>query len=513
MNRKFDFATLLLLAALLFGAVVRFYPVITSGFPLNDGGMFYTMTQDLKANGFALPQFTAYNQADIPFAYPPFGLYAAALLSTLLPGADLGIFLHLPALVTLLSIVAFYLFAKEALPSRIAAAIAALIYALSPASFLWQVMGGGITRAFGVLFLWLMLWKALQLFKEGGVKHLAPAILFGAGAVTSHPQAALHAALGGALVFLFFGMSKRGIISALGLGAGVALVSAPWWGVVLSAHGVAPFISAGQSSPRTLESYLSLVQLESLGEYLFLPVLLLGLIGLFDAVKQRAFFLPAWIVISVLVDPRGGEGIANYALIALAGVGVVKLSAWIQRPQQEQADRLILRRGSLNLLFGLMLWLFIPAIIADFQLVNTSLKQGELDAIAWVNESVEEGAVFALATGREFSMTDPLQEWFPALTGRKSLTTMQGLEWTLAGEFFTHYAQLQMFQHCADAACVEDWSARNGTFDYLLVIIPEESQRGNLVESLRSLGVSARNSEQFQLVFESEAVLVFELVK
>jgi hypothetical protein len=132
--------------------------------------------------------------------------------------------------------------------------------------------------------------------------------------------------------------------------------------------------------------------------------------------------------------------------------------------------------------------------------------------MAWVNENVEEGSVFALATGREFSMSDPLQEWFPALTGRKSLTTMQGLEWTLAGDFFSHYGQLQMFQRCADVACVEDWSARNGAFDYLLVVIPEESQRGGLTESLRSLGVSARSSEQFQLVFESEAALVFEKI-
>ena len=73
MNRKLDFPTLLLFVALLFGAIVRFYPAISNGFPLNDGGMFYTMVQDLKANGYALPQFTTYNHADIPFTYPPFG--------------------------------------------------------------------------------------------------------------------------------------------------------------------------------------------------------------------------------------------------------------------------------------------------------------------------------------------------------------------------------------------------------------------------------------------------------
>jgi hypothetical protein len=131
--------------------------------------------------------------------------------------------------------------------------------------------------------------------------------------------------------------------------------------------------------------------------------------------------------------------------------------------------------------------------------------------IEWVNENVDEGKTFALATGREFSMTDPLQEWFPALTGRKSLTTMQGLEWTLAGDFFPWYEQLTEFQKCADMTCVESWSARNNVnYEYLIVLIPAETENGGLFDSLRSLGVSARESESHMLVFESEHVLVFE---
>ena len=91
MNRKLDWPALLLFTALLFGAVIRFWPVFTNGFPLNDGGMFYTMIRDLRANHFILPQFTSYNFADIPFTYPPFGFYFAASLSALLPVSVLGI--------------------------------------------------------------------------------------------------------------------------------------------------------------------------------------------------------------------------------------------------------------------------------------------------------------------------------------------------------------------------------------------------------------------------------------
>ncbi len=46
---------LLLLLALLFGTFVRVMPVLQAGFPLNDGGLFYTMTSDLQKADYALP--------------------------------------------------------------------------------------------------------------------------------------------------------------------------------------------------------------------------------------------------------------------------------------------------------------------------------------------------------------------------------------------------------------------------------------------------------------------------
>ncbi|MBI5824095.1 MAG: hypothetical protein HZB18_08720 [Chloroflexi bacterium] len=507
MNRKPDLPALLLFTALLFGAIVRFYPVLSNGFPLNDGGMFYTMVQDLKANGYALPQFTTYNHADIPFAYPPLGLYITALLSALTSGSDLWAFLYLPAFVNTFSILVFYLFAKETLPSRTLASLATMIYALASRSFLWQVMGGGVTRSFGMLFLLLMLWQAIQLFREYKNKHLILTILFGAGTVLSHPQTALHAVLGGALIFLFYGFNKRGFISAVFVGTGVALLTSPWWGTVFLNHGLQPLLSAGQTSQRTLESYLSNFQLDGLAS-------ILTVIGVYIFFKQRNFFPVTWAVLAYLIDPRGGSGIALLAVSMLAGAGLLKLSAWMGRSDGEQAEVTLMRRSSQALVFGAMFWFLLVAIVTDFQLINTSLKGGELKMIEWVNSNVGEDKTFLLATGREFSMSDPLQEWFPALTGQFSATTLQGLEWTLADNFFAWHGQLAEFQHCADARCLNEWSARNGVdYDYLVVMIPDEDDKDELAVSLRSLGVSIRSSGMNMLVYESERALVFELNK
>jgi hypothetical protein len=514
MSRKPDWPPLVLFAAMLFGVVVRFSPALLNRFPLNDGGMFYAMVQDLEANDYLLPEFTTYNMAGIPFTYPPLGMYIAAFLSDLLPLADTWGFLWLPALISSLSIILFYQFASQVLASRWVAALGTLIYALSPRSFLWQVMGGGVTRTFGMLFLLLMMWQAIQLFREYTPKRLALTVLFGAGAILGHPQTALHAALGGALLFLFYGLNWRGILSAMLTVFGVTLATVPWWGPVLSRHGIAPFISAGQTSQRTVESYLGLIRLDGLGDTLFLPTLLLAFIGMWAAIRRRDYFLVTWALLAQLIDPRGGEGVALLPISMLAALGLTRLFVWITRSDGGQDEVRMQTRAPQILLLSLTGYLFLVASLFDLQLVNTSLKTADLEMMRWVNENVEDEKTFLLASGREFSMSDPLQEWFPALTHQHSATTMQGLEWISGDQFFPWYEQVIAFQHCAEVGCVTEWSTRNGVdYDYLVVIIPPESDLDDLANSVRSLGLSARTSALHLLVYETEHVMVFELGK
>jgi hypothetical protein len=510
MNRKLDWGGLLLFTALLFGAVVRFVPAASSGFPLNDGGLFYTMIRDLKANGFAMPQFTTYNFVDIPFAYPPVGFYISAIFSTLLPVSDLQVLLWLPPLVNTLAIFFFFKLAEQILPSRTSAALATLVYALSSRAFLWQVMGGGITRSFGMLFLILMLWQAVQLFREYNRRRLVLTMLFGALTVMSHPQTALHAALGGLMIFLFYGRSKRGVISALWVGAGVVLLSAPWWATVFLRHGFEPLLSAGQTSQRTLEFYLIVLQLHGPANYLALPFLIFFYIGLWLSFKRREFFFITWIVVAYLIDTRGGDGVVLLAESMLAALGLIQLSAWISRSDGDQPEAVMAKPVSQILMFVSAFYFLLIASVTDFQLVNTSLKPADLEMIEWVNANVEDGRTFLLSTGREFSMSDPMQEWFPALTRQYSATTLQGLEWTLAEKFFPWYEQLGAFQHCADMDCVNSWSAANSVdYDYLIVTIPPKEDKSDFADYLRSLAISARSSDFLALAYESKSALVF----
>ena len=73
-----------LILSLLVGGYIRLSMALSATFPLNDGGLFYQMTQELVANQFRLPFFTSYNHLNIPFAYPPLAFYLTGALNQLL---------------------------------------------------------------------------------------------------------------------------------------------------------------------------------------------------------------------------------------------------------------------------------------------------------------------------------------------------------------------------------------------------------------------------------------------
>lgn len=91
-----EISVVFLFWAMLFGAVVRFTPVILTDFPINDGGLFYVMAEDLRRAGYVLPDYTTYNAASIPFAYPPLGIYFVAILSDIFMIPSLQLFRWLP---------------------------------------------------------------------------------------------------------------------------------------------------------------------------------------------------------------------------------------------------------------------------------------------------------------------------------------------------------------------------------------------------------------------------------
>ena len=512
-----DQSKLLLLIAILLGGIVRFMPPAMAGFPVNDGGMFYVMVEELKANHFLLPVFTQYNLAHIPFAYPPFGLYITALLSSLLHIPALDIIRWLPALVNTLSLFAFYLLANELLGSRLQAGLATIFYGLVPESFGWVIMGGGITRSFGLVFLFLTIAFANRLYARTSGLPVPPWVqatltaIFGALAFLSHPETGVLAASSCILLWIFRGRSKQTLLWSAAVVVGVAVLSALWWGTVLAQHGLAPFQSAMQTSDDGNFHLAKLLTLQfGSGGSFFGLTIALGLIGLLAQLAGKKYLLPVWLVLPFFVDPRSATGMAMIPMSMMAAYAfdVVVAPALLRLRGHESAwlsDRFV----TLTML-GIAFYLFFSSAIYGLGLAAGSLSAADRETTAWVDENILSDRDFLLLTGEQYSMKDPFQEWFPALTEQHSLTTLQGAEWTMGEDFFPFYGELVALQHCANVSCIETWEGRTGLeHQYLLIKKLPVGSSSPLQGSLALLLNSVQDSDQYELIYMSENALIF----
>ena len=510
MDNKDPYKIFLLLAVLL-GGIVRFMPVVMAGFPVNDGGMFYVMIEELKANHFLLPAFTDYNLAGIPYAYTPFGFYTAALLSSLFHLPALDLVRWLPPLVSTASLLAFYLLAKEILDSPLQAALATLFYGLLPDSFGWAIMGGGITRSFGLLFLFLTILFANRLFTRTSGLYAVLTALFGALAFLSHPETGLQAAAACILLWFFRGRSRWTLLLSVVVALGVVALTAPWWGTVLRQHGLAPIQSALQSSDDGSFHLAQLLTLQLGGGVFFNLTVALGLIGLLGALARRQFLLPVWLVVPFFADPRSGGGMALLPLSMLAAYGFDRLLAPALLSLQGREDGWLSDRFVTLSVFGIAFYLFFNAGVFGLGLAQASLSAADRETIAWVNATLPAHSNFLLLTGEQYSMKDPFQEWFPALTEQHSQTTLQGGEWTLGANFFPFYGELVALQHCADVTCIAEWQQRTGLdYQYLLIKVLPDGSPSPLKASLVSLLESVRTSGRYRLVHETDNAVIFE---
>lgn len=507
MMRHHDYRTLALLLAVLSGSVLRFIPGILAAFPVNDGGMLLAMIRDLRSNEFLIPSFTSYNFADIPFAYPPFGMYLVAFLSQWLPLPDIELLRWVPAVVSSAMVAVFYRVARQFLDSVDKALIATLLYAVMPGASDWLIMGGGLTRSFGILFFLLAVGYAYRLFRNGETQpNLALGILCCALAVLSHPEVALQTAAVIFVLWSFFGRDAEGVRRAAIVALGTALLTAPWWGTVLYQHGFSPFWSAIHTGVReTLVASLFHTFFSTQGG---LPIIsTLSLAGILVTLRRRAFLLLCCSLLPFVIDPRNAPAIAIFPLLMLAAEGAHFLYREFRRAYSITFPGAMTGRQPLLLSIGvlgaILIYFFAISYALTSRLVEISLSPSSRALMSWIRENTPPGSRFLLLTnaGEIHPMTDSYQEWFPVLAERQSINTLQGMEWILGEEFFAYSQELIALQECPEASCLRSWlEQRNLHVDYILFNRQRASQK--LADSLRA-------DQWYEVVYESPAAVVF----
>ncbi len=503
-----DKRRIVLWAIILLGAVLRFLPGLQTDFPLNDGGMFLSMIRDLRANQYLLPTVTSYNFSGIPYAYPPFGMYVAAFLSGIFSISDISILRWLPAIVSAAIIPVFYWLSLQIFDSESKAFISTTLYAVMPASFDWLVMGGGLTRSFGILFSLLAIGYACLLFRDKKNKAIYWLTLFSALAVLSHPEVGLQTAAICFLMWLFFGRNLTGLKNAVLVAVGTALLTAPWWLTVLIQHGFAPFASAVQTGVReTLLASLFHSFFSTQGSLPILPIL--SLLGILVTVRKRDFLLSAWAFLPFFVDPRNAPAVAIFPFLLLSSEGLYFLKEEFERAYfNTMGDK---KNASIHpsvwatTAFSILLiYLFVLSFNSTGNLSRISLKETDRETMAWIKENLPPESRFLLITnaGQISPMTDSYQEWFPVLAERQSQNTLQGREWTLGSAFFPYSQQLVALQTCTDAGCLNEWTKHNHVQEeYILIQTKRASPK--LITSLQADG-------HYQVVYQSTVAVIFK---
>ena len=504
---------------------VRLAMVGLSPLPLNDGRLFFSFIADLVAGGLRLPTYSSYNAASIPLAYPPLGFYLIATLNLLLRIPVLQLLRILPVLLSVASIPAFFLFAAELLRSRNQAALATLVFALLPRTSDWLIMGGGITRSLGLLFALLLMRQAFLLFDRRQTSAIPLAILFGTLLVCSHPEAATHTALTATLLYAWRDRSRIGLRYAAVVAGGIIAASAPWWVVIVTRHGLVPFSAAAaaarEDSYNVLAGLLILFRLDFTDEPVLRIFAALGLLGMLIKVSRREYFLGTWFLLLHTVEPRGGT---LFMMIPLAlGAGFC-LETFMLPPLRHtrrspeattgrsgasdsaHSNEMLPAKGARLVLALLALYGCVSSYAVGLRIQREfTLTWRELQAFEWVREHTSHGSRFALVTGA-LPLRDASSEWFPALTNRRSLATVFGMEWVRGVDFADQTERYRSLQACAreDATCLEAWAREQAqVFDYVYV------RGGEAAESM-ALRESLARSPEYALVYAHEGIAIFK---
>jgi hypothetical protein len=506
-----------LFLTMLLGLYVRLTNVLPLSYPINDGGLFYAMTADLKANHYILPDTTSYNAAGIPFAYPPLAFYLAGFLSDIFHWNLLDIFRILPAIISMAVLPGLYLLANDLLKSKAQASIACLIFALTPGAFLWLIMGGGLTRGLGLAFALMTLHYAYLLYDKEENRYIFPTAFFAAGTVLSHPEMAVHTVASALVMFLFWGHNKKGWgLSALTAGL-TFLLTAVWWFPLLQNHGFSPVLAAGQTGWHSLDAIPTLLLFNFAQETSLTIVGCMALVGVFISLAQKNYFLMSWLVFIYISEPRSAPLymlplISMFAALCLHQLVFPGIQPGRPRPAENAswADAL-LASGIAKLAFAFLLaYLLLGAMNTAWEESHDMvLRDNDVRAIQWVQASTPKNSRFILVTGEQ-PMTDTLSEWFPAMTGRTSLATVQGYEWMPAGRLLTKMSEYGFVQSCLnhDESCLFDWAQKTKQpFEYIIVRPNTESQMAP------ALKTALDRSNAVRKVFELPGVSIFSVAK
>jgi hypothetical protein len=463
--------------------------------PFRYGGLFVEFSRQIATNGYLLPaNIPFYTQGGIPFAYPPLAFYVQAFLIETLSLPKYAVVNLLPPLVAVLSLPSFYLLTRALNMSDRSRLGAVVVFALLPNAFLDQIEGGGLAESFGTVSL---IWFAIALVRfrrSASVGRAAAVGLCWALCILSSPGSAY----GSVPMFLIFaigsllagerGTGLRTFLLLAGSGIVAVVLSVPYWGTVLSNHGVGVFTAAVRAQQgglmatviRPLTDFLTFDIATGSIPFLWNVLIFSGVVW---GLLHRRWTLLAWFVVFQSI-PREGAWMVSIPAALLAGMGTLEgLLPGLQRIRNQVESPWTERSITVGFCLVLSAWigviLFATLLPVTFRPANTASPES-IAAMTWIRGNTPEDA-------RVITLCDDYtREWVPEISRRTVPNMRFGAEWQ-PGERSRILRLDQRFQECEDLACVASGIgdltgpgevylfADKARFDGLLAATPESS--------------------------------------
>lgn len=413
------------LAAVLAGALIYRLWLLGNDFPINDGALFLRFVEDIASVFPALPKAVPFNGESIPFAYPPLAFWLAALLTT--AGVDTMEILRVAPIVTNIVTVGLFALLVHRLGYRPwLVALATFFLATNQRAWEWLVMGGGLSRSLGAMFLIAAL---IPLARRDGARPGTPALLASgaavAGAVLSHPYWGISApALTLALLATRASDVRSFVTQSLTVGLFAMLLAGPWFAYILAVHGAGPFLAAGETANRldvVVDMLVSLAKAVAIN-----PFIAVGGIALLG---RRDWFPFAALAIAIVVTPRLAPQIWAIPLAIFAGQGVISAFAFFRRFTPTRNFAVPLVALAVVAIVGARSYRDLQLSSDRFRPLHPNLRAG----MAWVART-HPGSRFIILSKPPWYF-DASAEWFPVLANAQSLNTAQGREWLPGGQF------------------------------------------------------------------------------
>ncbi|MBB6646623.1 hypothetical protein [Halobellus ruber] len=468
------------------------------------------MAEAISSQSGVLPvRIDGYTTNGIPFAYPPLAFYLIEFLAWI--GIDRVQVLRVgaPSLV-LLFVAMMYYFTYTMFGSYRSAAVAGIVVGTHVHFVRWLIGGVGFVRGLGFVFALLGLTGGYLCFRQAiTVRNLSIAIVGWGLAVLTHPVYAAVAGIGVFSAWLLWDRSARGFGYGAAIAAAGLAVASPWWGTVISRHGVEVFVTGASAHSSFTSNVSDVVGLSRSfwisGNILDWPRVMTLIGGVVLAVRgDWRHVLWLLIPIAMLVPPH--PRLWLIAIAPLSAIGVVTTAELIATTTGDirgsPLPSFVTNNSQRVIVIGIVALLVIPFVAGNALAASqlpVHIDDDDQRAMTWMNEETDPDAG-AVAIG----ITN---EWLPYLSDRTSVVTPYGTEWVDPGVWDRHLVVQNQLVQCPTASCIDSVLEDSGfaeDTDYVYI-----QTEGTYAVS-PTTNATLAESPRFDAVYANSGAVVYE---